>query len=37
MRQCHCDLLYHVDDFPLPGTGKLDLRPVKELAVKLVK
>ena len=29
------DAFYHVDSFPLLGTGKLDLRGVKELAAKL--
>ena len=29
------DAFYHVDSFPMLGTGKLDLRWVKELAVKL--
>ena len=29
------DAFYHVDSFPMLGTGKLDLRGVKELAVKL--
>ena len=29
------DAFYHVDNFPMLGTGKLDLRGVKELAAKL--
>src|SRR6202012_5244171 len=29
------DAFYHVDNFPMLGTGKLDLRAVKELAAKL--
>jgi acyl-[acyl-carrier-protein]-phospholipid O-acyltransferase/long-chain-fatty-acid--[acyl-carrier-protein] ligase len=29
------DAFYRVENFPLLGTGKLDLRAVKELAVKL--
>ena len=28
------DQFFHVDHFPLLGTGKLDLRKVKELAQK---
>ncbi|HEX9045685.1 MAG TPA: acyl-[ACP]--phospholipid O-acyltransferase [Verrucomicrobiae bacterium] len=31
------DAFYRVENFPLLGTGKLDLRGVKELAVKLAK
>jgi acyl-[acyl-carrier-protein]-phospholipid O-acyltransferase/long-chain-fatty-acid--[acyl-carrier-protein] ligase len=30
----HADQFFHVDNFPLLGTGKLDLRKVKELAEK---
>lgn len=29
------DAFHHVENFPLLGTGKLDLRAVKELAAKL--
>ena len=29
------DQFFHVDSFPLLGTGKLDLRKVKEMAVQL--
>ena len=31
------DAFYHVDIFPLLGTGKLDLRAIKELAVNLAR
>jgi acyl-[acyl-carrier-protein]-phospholipid O-acyltransferase/long-chain-fatty-acid--[acyl-carrier-protein] ligase len=29
------DAFFHVDNFPLLGTGKLDLRAVKDLAARL--
>jgi acyl-[acyl-carrier-protein]-phospholipid O-acyltransferase/long-chain-fatty-acid--[acyl-carrier-protein] ligase len=29
------DAFFHVENFPMLGTGKLDLRGVKELAAKL--
>jgi acyl-[acyl-carrier-protein]-phospholipid O-acyltransferase/long-chain-fatty-acid--[acyl-carrier-protein] ligase len=31
------DQFYHVDSFPMLGTGKLDLRKVKELAAEMAK